>query len=86
MVQLSSLEIDTATRIQILDEAVCISDSTNTLEKGMNSTILPTALEGSEGILYIYHFPHERAKPTWAGEELPPAQAVWDTWPIFNGV
>ena len=29
---------------QILDEADCISHSTNTLEKGMNPTILPPAM------------------------------------------
>ena len=37
--------MDTVTRVQILDEAVCISHSTNTLEKGMNRTILPPALD-----------------------------------------
>ena len=33
--------MDTATRVLILDEAVCISHSTNTLGKGMNPTFLP---------------------------------------------
>ena len=33
-----------ATRVQYLDEAVCISDSTNTLGKGMNPTTLPPAM------------------------------------------
>ena len=33
--------MDTATRVQNLDEADCISDSTNTLGKGMNPIILP---------------------------------------------
>ena len=33
--------MDTANRAQILDRAVCISLSANTLEKGMNPTILP---------------------------------------------
>ena len=28
-------------QVQILDEAICISHYTNTLEKGMNTTILP---------------------------------------------
>ena len=32
-----------AIRVQILDEAVCISHSANTLGKGMNQTILPPA-------------------------------------------
>ena len=33
--------MDTATRVQILDQANCISHSTNTLGKGMNQIILP---------------------------------------------
>ena len=41
---LSSKEIDTATRVQILDETDCISHSTNTLGKGMNPIILPPAM------------------------------------------
>ena len=41
---LSSLEMDTATRVQILDETDCISHSTNTLGKGMNPIILPPAM------------------------------------------
>ena len=36
--------MDTATRVQILDEADCISHSTNTLGKGMNPIILPPAM------------------------------------------
>ena len=40
---LSSLEVDTATRVQILDDTDCISHSTNTLGKGMNPIILPPA-------------------------------------------
>ena len=39
-----SLEMDTATRVQILDEADYISHSTNTLGKGMNPIILPPAM------------------------------------------
>ena len=31
-------------RVQILDEADCISHSTNALEKGMNPIILPSAM------------------------------------------
>ena len=38
------LEMDTATRVQILDETDCISHSTNTLGKGMNPIILPPAM------------------------------------------
>ena len=36
--------MEMATRVQMLDEAVCISHSTNTLDKGMNPTILPLAM------------------------------------------
>ena len=36
--------MDTATRVQILDETDCISHSTNTLGKGMNLIILPPAM------------------------------------------
>ena len=36
--------MDTVTRVQILDETDCISRSTNTLGKGMNSIILPPAM------------------------------------------
>ena len=36
--------MDTATRVQILDETDCISHSTNTLEKGINPIILPPAM------------------------------------------
>ena len=32
--------MDTVTRVQLLDEAVCILHSANTLRKGMNPTIL----------------------------------------------
>ena len=35
--------MDTTTRVQILDEIDCISDSINTLGKGMNPIILPPA-------------------------------------------
>ena len=37
-----SLEMDTVTRVQILDKGVCISHSANTL--GMNPIILPPAM------------------------------------------
>ena len=36
--------MDTATRVQILDETDCISHSTNTIGKGMNPIILPQAI------------------------------------------
>ena len=36
--------MDTATRVQILDETVCISHSTKNLGKGMNPIILPPAM------------------------------------------
>ena len=37
--------VDTATRVQILDETDCISRSTNTLAKGINPIILPPAMD-----------------------------------------
>ena len=37
-------KMDTATRVQILDETAYISHSTNTLRKGMNPIILPPAM------------------------------------------
>ena len=36
---------DTVTRVQILDEAVCISHSSYTLKKGMHLLILPTFMD-----------------------------------------
>ena len=36
--------MDWTIRVQILDEAVCISDPANNLGKGMNPTIFPTAM------------------------------------------
>ena len=38
--------MDTATRVQILDDTDCILHSTNTLGKGMNPIILPPAMVG----------------------------------------
>ena len=38
------LRMNTETQVQILDEAVCILGSSNTLGKGMNPTILPLAM------------------------------------------
>ena len=38
------MKIDTATQVQILADANCISHSTNTLGKGMNPIILPPAM------------------------------------------
>ena len=37
--------MDTAIRVQILDEADCISQNTNTLGKGINPIILPPAID-----------------------------------------
>ena len=48
---LSQQEMDTATRVQILDETDCISHSTNTLGKGMNPIILPPAMGKQQGRL-----------------------------------
>ena len=36
-----SLEVDTVTDVQVLDDTVCISHSANTLRKDMNPTIFP---------------------------------------------
>ena len=36
--------MDTSTQAQIPGETVCVSHGTNTLEKGMNSTILYSAM------------------------------------------
>ena len=41
---LSSQEMDTTKRVQILDETDCVSHSPNTLGKGMNPIILPPAM------------------------------------------
>ena len=43
-VMLSSKEMDTATRVQILDQTDYISHSTNTFGKSMNPIILPPAM------------------------------------------
>ena len=43
-IKLKIIRKDPATRVQILDEADCISHSTNTLGKGMNPIILPPAM------------------------------------------
>ena len=40
---LSSQEMDTATRVQILDETDCISRSTNALGKGIESNFSPSS-------------------------------------------
>ena len=44
MLWVSSLEIDTATRVQIPNEAARNSHSANTIVKGMNPTILSPAM------------------------------------------
>ena len=36
--------MDTVNRVQILDEALCISHTVNTLSKGNNPNILPPAM------------------------------------------
>ena len=48
---LSSQEMETTTRVQILDQANCISHSTNTLGKGMNPIIFPPAMGKQQGRL-----------------------------------
>ena len=37
--------MDMVTRVQITNKSVCISHNTNTLEKGVNLTILPPTIE-----------------------------------------
>ena len=37
--------MDTAIRVQILNEIIFLSDSANTLEKGMNPTLSPPAMD-----------------------------------------
>ena len=44
MEEIMELEMDTVTRVQILDEADCISRSSNIHGKGMNRIILPPAM------------------------------------------
>ena len=45
--------IVTAIRVQILDEAVCISDNTNIFGKGMNPTIIPPAMERLDSLTLV---------------------------------
>ena len=40
-----SKEVKSVTRVQILDEAVCVSLRSNALRKGMNPSVLPTSYE-----------------------------------------
>ena len=42
--------MDAVTRVRILDEAVCISHSTNGFGKGMNPTSLPPSTVGQTGL------------------------------------
>ena len=42
VLKLSSLEVNSATRVQILDETVCSLHSTNTLGKSINPILLST--------------------------------------------
>ena len=37
-------DVDMLTRVQILEESVCISHNDNNLEKGMHLNILPQAM------------------------------------------
>ena len=48
--------MDTASQVQILDEAYSISYSTNTMRKGMNPIILPPAM-GKLGSLALVSQP-----------------------------
>ena len=42
--RLSSLEMESLTQAQILDETLCVSLHTNTLGKGMNPSFLTVAM------------------------------------------
>ena len=48
--------MDLVTQVQILDEAVWISHSANTLGKGMNLTIFPSAMSIKQGRLSFLTF------------------------------
>ena len=51
---LSSLEVVTVTRVQILDEAACISHYAKTLEKAKHSTILFPAMVRLDSLSLVW--------------------------------
>ena len=61
---ISSQEMDTATQVQILNEAVCILQSTNTLGKGMNLIILSPVM----GKIVVPTGPFSLGMATYLGE------------------
>ena len=63
--------MDTATRVQILDETDCISHSTNSLGKAMNPIILPPAV-GTVGRTEFFSF----GEATSLGEGKPEFKPV----------
>ena len=46
--------METVTQVQILDEAVCILHSANTIGKGMNPTILPPVMGKIVGHILLF--------------------------------
>ena len=52
--------MDTVTRVQIMDEAVCISHSANTFGKGMNPTILSSAIGKYKGSSLVWQLVLEK--------------------------
>ena len=54
---LSSWEMDTVKRDQILDKVICISQNSDIFKKGMNPLVLPFAIIGLFTVLYV--------KTTW---------------------
>ena len=57
----------TANQVQVLDESVCISHNTNTLEKGMNLIIFPRAI--GKIVKQTGLFKKKRSMATGLGEE-----------------
>ena len=47
-------EMDTMTRVQVLDEVVCLSHCVNTLRESMNPTTLPPAMRKIDGLTGLF--------------------------------
>ena len=61
--------MDTVTEVQTLDEADCISYSTNTLGKGMNPISLPPAIgkiKGQNGFFRIGVENYQKEEKLWS--------------------
>ena len=57
--------MDMVTRVQILDEVAYISQSANSLRKGMNPTILPPAMGKIIGKTGLFNFGMETSLGEW---------------------